>query len=516
MDVVHGKILKCHAAASLLKLLASVRRRRSRGKHSAPTPYEQTTALARHCGDIHPLDPSATASLRPVSAGNPEGPDAESAVSLRDLLSVPPLGLRLRAVPERADALVRWAHSTELIDPRPYLSGQELVLTVGTSLQDDQRCRDFVDHLLDAKVTALGYGVGDVTEDIPPALLHACQERGLPLLEVPAGVPFQAITELLADRRAEAHTARSRRVQRLASRLLDAISVDQPMDELVQIVQDDIGGHLEFLDGVLTWSPVTDSDVRPARETMEHLTAILAVRQHEVDAEVANRRAEVGRLLELVLQGRADPEVLQYPLEAAGIATQRSLVVAVWPPRTGGLLAPHLSPCLVAELSECTVTVSGEPQQVTETVQALSLPCGLGETAPLAQLRRVLPPAMAALRLARHRGAPVSYRDLASFEGLLEQQPPERLAPFSEKLIVPLVDHDRQHGAALVETLRTFLENDGSVNATAKQLFLHVNSLRHRLRRIQELTGAHPQVFDERVSLAIGLWAWDRRPRGRR
>jgi DNA-binding PucR family transcriptional regulator len=118
--------------------------------------------------------------------------------------------------------------------------------------------------------------------------------------------------------------------------------------------------------------------------------------------------------------------------------------------------------------------------------------------------------------VARDRGAPASYRDLTSFEGLLEQQPADRLSPFAEKLIGPLIEHDRQHGTALVDTLRAFLDNDGSVNATARQLFLHANSLRHRLRRIQELTGSHPQVFDERVALAIGLWAWDRRPRGHR
>jgi DNA-binding PucR family transcriptional regulator len=437
-------------------------------------------------------------------------------VSLRDLLSVRSLGLRLRAAPEHVDAAVRWAHPTELIDPRPYLSGQELVLTVGTALQDDQRCRDFVDHLVDAGVTSLGYGVGDVTEEIPPALLRACRERGLPLLEVPAGVPFQAITELLADRRAEARTARSRRVQQLVSRLLDAIALDRPMTDLVRIVQDEIGGRFDFREGALQWSPVTDADVRPARETLEHLTAVLAVRQHEVDVEAANRRTEMGRLLDLVLQGRADPEVLLHPLDVAGVATDRPVVVAAWPQKAADLVGPRISPGLVAELDDVTVTMSSDARQVVELADALSLPCGIGEPAPLAQLRRVTPPALAALRLARTRGAPVGYQDLASFEGLLEQQPPERLAPFADKLIGPLVEHDRQHGAALVDTLRAFLDNDGSVNATARQLFLHANSLRHRLRRIQELTGSHPQVFDERVALAIGLWAWDRRPRGRR
>lgn len=442
--------------------------------------------------------------------------DGDATVSIRDLLSVRALGLRLRAAPERVDAPVRWAHSTELIDPGPYLSGQELVLTVGTALQDDERCQDFVDHLLAAGATAVGYGVGDVTDEIPAALLVACRERGLPLLEVPPGVPFQAITELLADRRAEARTARGRRVQRLVSRLLDAIALDRPMDELTQVIQDEVGGRVEFRGGVLEWWPTTEADVRPTQEAMGHLTAVLAVRQHEVDIEAANRRAELGRLLDLVLKGRADPEVLQHPLETTGVDVERPIVVAVWPKMAAQLVGPQLRPSLVAEHGEAIVTMSNDPSRIVDVAAALSLPCGIGEPAPLSQLRRIAPPAFAALRVARDRGAPASYRDLTSFEGLLEQQPPDRLSPFAEKLIGPLIEHDRQHGTALVDTLRAFLDNDGSVNATARQLFLHANSLRHRLRRIQELTGSHPQVFDERVALAIGLWAWDRRPRGHR
>lgn len=65
-------------------------------------------------------------------------------------------------------------------------------------------------------------------------------------------------------------------------------------------------------------------------------------------------------------------------------------------------------------------------------------------------------------------------------------------------------------------TLRAFLEGDGSVNSIVRDLHLHPNSLRHRLRRAGELTGSDPRVFADRVALAVGLWAWGRRPRGRR
>ncbi|HEX2893323.1 MAG TPA: PucR family transcriptional regulator [Marmoricola sp.] len=444
-------------------------------------------------------------------------PDADSQVSIRDLLSVPAFQLRLIAAPDRVDTPVRWAHPTELTDPRPYLSGHELVLTVGSSLRDDEDCREFVDHLLDAGASALGYGVGDVTEEIPSTLVEECRARGLPLLEVPRGVPFQSITEMLADRRAEARTARSRRVQQLVGRLLDAIAQDHNLADLQQIIDDELGGRVSFEHGVVDWEPVEESDVRPGADTLQHLGRILAVRQREEDTDQANRRLEVGRLVELVVQGRADAEVLHHPLIGAGVSVDQPVVVAAWPPAIAGLLAPLFDRCLIADLDDVTLTVSGDPDLVAKIAVETALPCGIGEPVPVAGLARAVPPALAALRLARTRGTLVTWRDLTTFDGLLEQQPAERLAPFTEKLIAPLVEHDQAHRTALVQTLRTFLDVDGSVNATARELFLHPNSLRHRLKRIHELTGADPRVFDDRVALAVGLWAWEqRRPRGRR
>jgi DNA-binding PucR family transcriptional regulator len=47
-------------------------------------------------------------------------------------------------------------------------------------------------------------------------------------------------------------------------------------------------------------------------------------------------------------------------------------------------------------------------------------------------------------------------------------------------------------GAALLETLTTYLEQGSSLEATARMLFVHPNTVRYRLRRVTELTGYTP------------------------
>ncbi len=442
------------------------------------------------------------------------------AVTVRDLLAVPALGLRLLAADDAIDAVVRWAHPTELLDPRPYLQGGELVLTVGTSLvEDPAQWGAFVDRLLDAGACAVGYGVGDVTEQVPEDLVTACRERRLPLLEVPATVPFQAITELLADRRAEARTAVERQVHQLSAQLLDAIAADRSLEELLAIVTSEIGGQLAYRNGVLGWEPTGDSDVPPSSSMLRHVGSVLAVRRHEEDLALAHRRAETGRLLRWVAEGKADPESLREALSAAGVDADGRMVVAAWPQRAALLVADALGDALFADLpgAEGTtgtcVSLSGDGKAVLQAAVDSAVPCGVAAPCVLGEVGSALPAAVAALDLSRRRGAPATHRDLVSFDGLLEQQPSDRLRPFAETLLVPLAEHDRDHGTALVPTLRAFLGGDGSIGRTARDLHLHPNSLRHRLKRIGELTGADPRIFADRVALAVGLWAWERRGR---
>ena len=77
--------------------------------------------------------------------------------------------------------------------------------------------------------------------------------------------------------------------------------------------------------------------------------------------------------------------------------------------------------------------------------------------------------------------------------------------------MTPLVASDRRLGTHHLETLRAFLRCDGSLQRTARQQYLHVNTVRHRLARVHHLTGRNPLVFADRVALAIALWALDRR-----
>jgi len=93
------------------------------------------------------------------------------------------------------DGLVRWVHISELRDPTPWLSGGELLLTTGLTLDTPARQREFIATLADHGLAGVGIGTGFTLDSVPEALVEAARERAFPLFEVPYELPFIALTE---------------------------------------------------------------------------------------------------------------------------------------------------------------------------------------------------------------------------------------------------------------------------------------------------------------------------------
>jgi DNA-binding PucR family transcriptional regulator len=72
-----------------------------------------------------------------------------------------------------------------------------------------------------------------------------------------------------------------------------------------------------------------------------------------------------------------------------------------------------------------------------------------------------------------------------------------------ERLVREIYRPLQSTGTALVETLAAFLEQTSSLEATARALFVHPNTVRYRLRRVTEVCGYAPA--DPRLALALRM-----------
>ncbi|HSL12017.1 MAG TPA: PucR family transcriptional regulator ligand-binding domain-containing protein [Actinomycetota bacterium] len=122
-------------------------------------------------------------------------------VTVRDIVSIPGMPLKLLAGEEHAERPIRWVHASELEDPTPWLKGGELLLTTGMGVgATPARQRAYVQRLTAAGVAGLGLGLGFGHDRVPRAVVNAARSAGFPLFEVPYPVPFIAITEAVSTR----------------------------------------------------------------------------------------------------------------------------------------------------------------------------------------------------------------------------------------------------------------------------------------------------------------------------
>ena len=85
-------------------------------------------------------------------------------------------------------------------------------------------------------------------------------------------------------------------------------------------------------------------------------------------------------------------------------------------------------------------------------------------------------------------------------ERALEGDPDARAALISD-VYEPLVGG----GHALLDTLTTYLEQGSSLEATARMLFVHPNTVRYRLRRVTELTEYSPSAGRDGFTLWVAI-----------
>ena len=154
------------------------------------------------------------------------------------------------------------------------------------------------------------------------------------------------------------------------------------------------------------------------------------------------------------------------------------------------LLAPALAGEAVLERIEAIAAALPDSLAV-----GISNVCS-GPDACAAGLHRGAAGRAGAARAARRAQRHLRYDELGVYKYLLRVPPGERVRDKHADALRVLAEHDRRRNAQLLHTLEEFLRQRGHVGATAQALYVHPNTLRQRLRRIEELTGLDARDAD--------------------
>lgn len=115
---------------------------------------------------------------------------------------------------------------------------------------------------------------------------------------------------------------------------------------------------------------------------------------------------------------------------------------------------------------------------------------------------------MTSLRIGRFLAGSASvtfFRDLGPYRFLYELKDSKSMLAFHRELIGKIELYDSQNQTELLNTLICYYKNDCNARITAKELFIHKNSVIYRVKRIEEIIGLNLSDPEDRFNLQLSL-----------
>ncbi len=477
--------------------------------------------------------------------------DGVGSVPLSWLLGRPTLDLRPVHLGD-GDADIAWAHAIELEDPTPFLRGGELVLTTGLRLPRGAAGQEeYVDRLVAAGAAALGFGIGLRHGRVPAGVRRACGAAGLPLVEVPLATPFLAISQAVADRLGELRRLRLTETMD-QQRTLNRAGVRGGVEAVVRTLARQLGAGVYLCDrtrrelaragtahalperletllgsgrrGAVSeattagWTEVQPVGERPVarlgwltlgrahplsvpeRLVLTHAVSLVLLLLDRSEDPVPDAESDLVRLL---LDGVDD--ALTAMTFGAGRAV--SVVVATGPRhrllaavQAGRASAPDAVRATVAEDARLLV-LDGDVERVVGLLLESLGPdgrVGIGRAVALGEAASTLAAARHACA-ATAAGTARRSTDLPVTALLTDPAFRDSVVSTTAGLLSAL------DGTDLVESLAAFLAQHGNWDRTAADLGVHRHTVRHRMRKVEDLTGLRLDDPEDRLLLHLGV-----------
>ncbi|MGH3425622.1 MAG: PucR family transcriptional regulator ligand-binding domain-containing protein, partial [Nocardioidaceae bacterium] len=163
---------------------------------------------------------------------------------------------------DNLDRLVRWVHSSEVLDIAPLLHGGELLLTGGAVLAGSTAAerRRYIRELAARRVAGVAIETGGRLPSIPADMLEEAAAHGFPLVELRRVVPFVDVTEAVNGALVDSSITRLKYSAELTHVLSGIVADGGGAQQIVEALAAQISVPVALFDGaggVLASSPGT-------------------------------------------------------------------------------------------------------------------------------------------------------------------------------------------------------------------------------------------------------------------
>lgn len=184
------------------------------------------------------------------------------------------------------------------------------------------------------------------------------------------------------------------------------------------------------------------------------------------------------------------------PFSMAGIKSDATVIIA-----------PEPRDSSFPELAETALQVK---ERIRQMIPDITVSIGIGRVcAGIEDIKHSYREARRAIFIARKFGKidqVIDYESLGAYKILFSIRDDQDLKQFVDQVLGPVIEYDRgKNNSVLIDTLNRYLNANCNNQKTADSLFIHLNTLKYRLQKIQNVAGVDLNDPEIRLNLQLAL-----------
>ncbi|WP_230398834.1 PucR family transcriptional regulator [Novisyntrophococcus fermenticellae] len=360
--------------------------------------------------------------------------------------------------------MVSWVHMVETKEASTFLEGGEIAFTTGIGLSSSLSIMELIEQIYKNGASGVVLNTGPFLEKIPQKVIAFGDSHDFPVFSVPWKIHIAEIMRIFCY----AITKSEQANMEIASALKNAIFF--PKQEELYVVPLSQHGFSK------NWN---------------YYVCVICIKQSDKDTISQDRLETIGQNLDNHLRHRR--------YKKFAIFNNENQLIAITGNYTETLM------------DNFSISIQEYLSRYLKKTEHLSISIGKS-TRSVRCLYKSYQQACSIQNFLEHKkNSPnlLSYSNMGIYKLLLGIENRDIMEEYYEKTITPLITYDQKNNSDLSQVLWCYLKNDGSVKATADELFVHRNTINYKLNRAAEILNLNMSSLDVRLQLTLGFMLQD-------
>lgn len=346
-------------------------------------------------------------------------------------------GMTLICGENNMNNLVNWVHMLEDPETATFLHGQELIFSTGIGYDDTGWLLEFAKGLVANQASGLVLNLGPYIQSVPADLIAYCRAVQFPLFTIPWKTRIVDITNDFCRR-------------------------------IIKSEENEVTVAGAFRNAI--FFPEQAAEYRPVLERKEFdLEAEFCVVALSLQVPSNDRFSEYDKTVRMHLN-----RILYNHSDRFNIFRQDKYLIVVLQSFPQDVVEAAFE-----RLNE-VCSSSGQPFSIRAGISVNDL--------GIKSLPRNYKRAIALLQIAKKQDkAQISYRNIGFYQLLLEVEDTNVLRRFYEDTLGELEAYDKEHQTDYIATLKSYLDNNNSVQEVARESYVHRNTINYKIKKVKEI-----------------------------